>query len=154
VSDEIPRQAPAADEGHRPPRILLLDPDRRFARLLGSYLVAQGWQAKYMEDPRQALARLEKLQADLICIELVGPEPAGFDFVALLRRVPNPPPVVICTRFAAAASWDPETLCRLGVRALVARPNSFVEMDAVFRGCLAPHRQRCFPAEAEQGGVA
>ena len=98
--------------------------------------MANGWQAKHLKEPRLALARLEKLTPDLICLELVGPEPSGFDFVALLERLPSRPPVVICTRFAAAADWDPATLQSLGVRGLVVRPSSFVEMERLFRSCL------------------
>jgi len=134
--------------------MLILDPDRNFARLLGSYLVAQGWQAKHMEDPRKALARIEKLDPDLICLELVGPEPAGFDFVALLQRLGNPPPVVLCTRFAIAANWDKTTLQGLGVRALVTRPTSFVELDGLFRSCLTPEARAALtdaaPVELEE----
>ena len=134
--------------------MLILDPDRRFARLLGSYLVAQGWQAKHMEDSRRALARLEKLDPDLICLELEGPEPAGFDFVALLQRLGNPPPVVLCTRFATAANWDETTLQSLGVRAVVTRPTSFVELDELFRSCLSPEARTAFrdsaPVELEE----
>jgi len=125
--------------------VLIVDPDRSFARLLGSYLVAQGWQAKHLDEPRLALARLEKLDPDLICTELVGPEPAGFDFVALLQRLPEPPPVVICTRFAGAAEWNQATLRGLGVQSLVSRPASFEQIDALFRSHLSPEALAAFP---------
>ncbi len=142
-------RAPEAHPRKHPPRVLLLDQDRRFARLLGTYLVGRGWQAKHMEEPRQVLAQLDRLAPDLISIELVGPEPSGFDFVALLQRLPNAPPVVVCTRFAAAATWDHGTLARLGVAALVARPTSFSEVDAVFRSCLHPEALEAFPASED-----
>lgn len=147
MRDEIDIQGIAAPPRVHPPRILIVDPDMRFARLLGTFLVARGWQAKHLDHPREALARLDKLEPDLVCLELVGPEPAGFDFVALLQRLPSPPPVVICTRFAAAAGWDNELLARLGVRALVTRPSSFEAMDAIFRSCLAPEVFAAFPQD-------
>ncbi len=152
MNDDTP--ARASDPGRGQPRVLILDPDQRFARLLGSYLVANGWQAKHVDEPRMALARMEKLAPDLICIELVGPEPSGFDFVALLKRLPSAPPVVICTRFAAAAAWDPVTLQRLGVSGLVARPSKFPDMERLFRSCLPPRLAATLPppsALSEEG---
>jgi DNA-binding response OmpR family regulator len=141
-----PSNAPA---GRHPPRVLLLDSDRAFARLLGTYLVSRGWQAKHLDEPRAVLAKLDKLDPDLVCVELEGPEPSGFDFVALLRRLPHPPPVVICTRLTAAASWDHDTLLRLGVRALLTRPINFAEVDRIFRACLAPSALAAFPPAPE-----
>ena len=120
------------------PRLALVEPDGAFARLLGNWLVARGWQVKIFAHSRELLARAESLRPDLCCLSSDGPQPAGLELAALLARLPQAPPAVLCTRMGAAAAWSPEHVARLGLRAVIARPMPFPELEARLRAALQP----------------
>lgn len=115
---------------------MVVGPDQAFGRLLGTYLVARGWQVKVLEQPRELLQKLERLAPDLICLALDGAEPTGLELAALLRCMPAVPPLVICTPQQGAGDWPREELERLGICAVLTRPVPFAELERGLAGCL------------------
>ena len=130
---------PSVRLAKRAPRALLVEPDARFASLLDAYLSSRGWAVQRVDEPRDALARIEALRPDVVVVELVGPEPTGLHFAGLVALLPSPPPVVICTRLVAPQSWKRAALQQLGVHALVTRPAPFGDIERVFAKCVATH---------------
>src|SRR5688500_5976915 len=101
----------------RPRRVLLLDPDERFAKLLESYLEGHGWQVTWMDDGRRALASLEEIAPDAVLMELELPHLDGFELAQALAQHRTAPPIVVCTRAPRVRSWTKQTLAELGIEA-------------------------------------
>ena len=74
-------------------RVLLLDPDERFAKLLQSYLDGLGWQVIWMNDARRALATLEEHAPDAVLMELELPHLDGFELIEAFAEHRTSPPV-------------------------------------------------------------
>ncbi|MFH1463160.1 MAG: response regulator [Pseudomonadota bacterium] len=129
---------PVAPDGRAAPRLAVVGPDQAFGRLLGTYLVTRGWQVKVLEQPRELLQKLERLAPDLVCLALGGPDPAGLELVALLRCLPSPPPILICTPQLGARAWSRPALDALGVCAVLTRPVPFPALERALADCLPP----------------
>jgi DNA-binding response OmpR family regulator len=106
----------------RPRRVLLLDPDERFAKLLESYLDGHGWQVTWMDDGRRALAQLEQVAPDAVLMELDLPHVDALELVEAFGKHRTSPPIVVCTRAPRVRSWTKKTLGELGIEAALCRP--------------------------------
>jgi len=118
-------------------RILLVEPDMGFGRLLRDYLAGRGWSVTWVLKGREAIRRWSELSPDLLLTEIQGEDLDGFDLIDQIRRTAAPPPVVICTRLAGARSWDAEILAELGVAALKVRPLRFPELAELLERVIA-----------------
>lgn len=63
------------------PHILLVDDDRQVARYLKKALVDAGYTVTATNSVKQALASIQKRMPDLMVLDLMMPEPDGFDFL-------------------------------------------------------------------------
>ncbi len=117
-------------------RVLVVDPDERFGKLLKGYLEGRGWQVEWVSDGRKALARWREIGPDLVVAELQGEELDGFEFIETISRMPKAPPVVVCTRLGGVSAWTDQGLDVLGVRAVLARPIRFDELGATLESIL------------------
>jgi DNA-binding response OmpR family regulator len=103
-------------------RLLLLEPDPRFAKLVEGYLEARGWTVLWTEDGRQALARLQEIAPDAVLMELDLPHVDALELAHAIGQHPRSPPVVVCTRAPRVRSWSAITLAQLGLEAALCRP--------------------------------
>ena len=109
-------------------RVLLVDPDERFGRLLKGFLDGRGWQVEWVGDGRKALSRWKEIGPDLVVAELQGEDLDGFEFIETVSRMKKPPPIVVCTRLGGAHTWTPDALETLGVKGVVVRPIRFDQL--------------------------
>lgn len=103
-------------------KLLLVDPDARFARLLESWLEGEGWQVIWMSDGRQALSVLSSVAPDAVMTELDFPHVDAFELIEAIVRRPAAPPVIVCSRAPRVRSWTRRTLADLGVDHAICRP--------------------------------
>jgi DNA-binding response OmpR family regulator len=103
-------------------RVLLIDPDPRFAKLLESYLEGHGWQVIWMNEGRRALASLLEVSPDAVLMELELPHVDAFELVEAIGQHPTSPPIVVCTRAPRVRSWTKKTLAELRISAALCRP--------------------------------
>jgi DNA-binding NtrC family response regulator len=81
-------------------RILLVDDDETFLRVLGGVLAASGYSVLSAHSGAEALARLEKEPADVVLSDLVMPGMDGVELVGLLRDSHPGTPVLLMTAFS------------------------------------------------------
>jgi CheY-like chemotaxis protein len=117
-------------------RVLVVDPDERFGKLLKGYLEERGWQVEWVSDGRKALSRWREIGPDLVVTEIQGEELDGFEFIEAVGRMPKAPPVVVCTRMGGVTAWNDKSLESLGVVAILARPIRFPDLGATLEGIL------------------
>lgn len=142
-------------DGHR---LLLVDPDEVFSRLVTTWLDARGWAVTWHPRVRDALRHWDAVDPDVVVAELWGDDLDGFDLVEAVRRVPDPPPVLACTRAAGARAWTPDILQRVGLAAVVVRPVRFPLLEQALVAALppGPRPRRAGPplARAEPPGAS
>jgi CheY-like chemotaxis protein len=109
-------------------RALLVDPDVRFGLLLSRYLAEHGWELVAVPDGRDALQRWDEIRPSLVLSEIDGEDMDGLEFMAAVSRLPDPPPVVICTRSPGVRTWDETSLRSLGVASALVRPLLFADL--------------------------
>lgn len=123
-------------------RVLMVEPDMGFGRLLRDYLVSRGWSVTWILKGRDAIRRWPELSPDLLLTEIQGADLDGFDLIDQIRRTAAPPPIVVCTRLAGARAWSAETLGELGVAALRVRPLRFPELAELLEQVIAHDQGR------------
>lgn len=126
-------------QGHHPTtaRVLIVDPDVRFGLLLKGFLEGRGWKAEWVEDGRRALMHWDLYRPDMLITELQGKDMDGFELLDSVSRLPDAPPVVICTRLAGVESWTDDIFRKLGVRAVLVRPVRFPEVARTLEEVMA-----------------
>jgi CheY-like chemotaxis protein len=79
--------------------LLVIDDNRDFIQLVERFLTGTRYKTAAERDPHQALASAERLQAELILLDVMMPNVDGWEVLGRLRR--NPPtaeiPVIICS---------------------------------------------------------
>lgn len=118
-------------------RLLMVEPDEDFGRLVRDYLASRGWSISWVRDGRDAVRRWNDLAPDLLITELGAGDLDGFDLIDTIRRTAYPPPIVVLTRLAGARLWDAETLAELGISALRVRPLRFPELAQTLEDVIA-----------------
>jgi len=72
--------------GGKPKRVLLVEDDPDLARVMTETLTRQGIQTFHARSGREAVEMSQRLEPDLLVLDLVLPEGDGFTVVDLLRR--------------------------------------------------------------------
>jgi DNA-binding response OmpR family regulator len=137
--EALTQPKPAPDGGVR---ILHVEPDEAFAKLVRAYLGSKGWDVHWLDDGRKALAAWEDLAPDLLITELQGVDLDGFEFILEVSSMADPPGIVVCTDLVGASTWDAEALATLGVYAVLVRPIRFPELGATLTEALEATRRR------------
>ena len=109
--------------------ILVVDDDLETRQALAAFFEAKGYAVALADSARRGLEVIGEAWPDLIVLDLTMPEMSGWDFLAALRRIHNPAPVVIVFT-GIQAQVD-------GVAATVWKPNVEGLLQAVERH----HRQ-------------
>lgn len=126
------------------PRALIVDDNVFFARNLGAFLVAEGWDVQIANHALDALGRLKSgPQPHLLLLDLDLPDISGWGIYGELLLNPSFPkvPVLIVSR----ATWLPQNVPLTGILGMVEAPSSPSAWEH-FRGVVRP----ILTARAEQ----
>jgi len=77
------------------PRILIIDDDHTLIRLTEHILSKQGFDVLTALDGLEGLQKAQKEEPDLVILDIVMPEPDGFQVLELLRQRTNIPVIML-----------------------------------------------------------
>ncbi len=112
-------------------KILVVDDNRLLATILADHLIARGHEAIAAFDGHLAEIFCDRDCYDLIVIDMVLPEIDGVDLLERLRRKHHRCRAVVITGFCELLEKETERLEHLGVSAVLEKPFSFSEVDAI-----------------------
>ena len=90
--------APAANPADDAPHLLVVDDDRRIRALLSRFLLSEGYRVSTAETAREAWAKLEGLNFDLLIVDVMMPGENGFDFARAIRAGSAVPILMLTAR--------------------------------------------------------
>lgn len=134
----------------QPDRILIVDDDEEFARMLGEFLRRLGFQTFHAADGRAALQWLEQELPDLIVLDIMMPELDGLE---ALRRIRDERDVPIIMVTARGQARDRILGLELGADDYLAKPFDPNELAARIRAVLRRLRQAFRPRESVSVGL-
>ncbi|HET7224185.1 MAG TPA: response regulator transcription factor [Candidatus Eisenbacteria bacterium] len=120
-----------------PPRVLVVDDDRRVLELLDVALTSQGFRVLPAGDGDEALLRAHQDRPDLVVLDLRLPKKSGLDVVEGLRRDPQDPDVPILVVSALPEPDSRLEAFRRGADDYLAKPFSPRELVARLRRLLS-----------------
>jgi DNA-binding response OmpR family regulator len=124
--------------------ILVVDDDRDLRRLVGAYLEGEGYRVVVAANGREALFVARQERPDLIILDLMMPEMAGYDFMRVYGREADVPTILLTARLGE----DDKVLgLELGADDYVTKPFSLRELTARVRAVL--RRAGKGPVESE-----
>lgn len=128
-----------------PPRILVIDDDRKLSRLLIDYLRSNGLEADAAHDGARGLQRASTEPWNLIVLDVMLPEIDGFELLKRLRVSSNVPVLMLTARGAesdrisgldgGADDYVPKTA---SARELLARVNALLRRSTMTAPTSAP----------------
>lgn len=110
------RREPLPDNA---PHILVVDDDQRISRLLGRYLVENGFRVTVANDAEMARAHMRGLAFDLVILDVMMP---GEDGLSLARSLKGISDIPICMLTARAEASDRIIGLEIGVDDYIAKP--------------------------------
>lgn len=120
-----------------PARILILEDEPHVARLVAGVLEERGWQVERAEDGREGWARVQRdPRVDLVITDLRMPYLDGFEFLELLRTLPETsrPPCLVLTGVGNAR--DLRMAMALGAAGVMTKPLRALEVLEAVRDTL------------------
>jgi diguanylate cyclase (GGDEF)-like protein len=103
-------------------RVLVVDDARTVRRLLSGFLRRAGYQVLAAGDGEEALARLSQRPIDVVITDLNMPRLNGLDLLAAVRRMDQPPEVIILTGTHAEDIQAAVRALRLGAHDYLTKP--------------------------------
>ena len=132
-------------------RVLLVEDDDSFRRILGEVLAAQGYRVSASPDARHALDTLQGQAVDLVVTDLDMPSMRGTELLARLREAFPALPVVVITAFGTVE--NAVELTRAGAADFLAKPfRTSALLDTIRRVLDATREQRAHAREARALG--
>ncbi|MCY1021264.1 response regulator [Pyxidicoccus sp. MSG2] len=134
------------------PRALIVDDNVFFARNLGAFLEAEGWDVQIVNHALHALGTLKSgPPPHLLMLDLDLPDISGWGIYGELLLNPAFPkvPVIIVSR----ATWLPQDVPLSGILAMVEAPSSPSAWEH-FRGVVRPILQARAEQVRSDGGLA
>ncbi len=89
---------PAANPADDAPHLLVVDDDRRIRALLLRFLQGEGYRVTTAETAREARAKLESLDFDLLILDVMMPGENGFDLARAIRAGSTVPILMLTAR--------------------------------------------------------
>jgi DNA-binding response OmpR family regulator len=123
---------PLGERG-RARRVLVVEDDQNFARVMRDNLAFDGFDVEWAADGDAALAALQSRQPDLILLDLMLPKLDGFSLCPLLRRHGRIPIIIVTARGQKA---DKLRGLELGADDYITKPFDLDEMLARVRAVL------------------
>ncbi len=87
---------------HQAPHVLIVEDDPAISRLLEALLSSAGYRVQAVAEGGAALAHCAQARPGAVFLDLTLPDISGWDLLARLRALPDPPPVVVLTADTAA----------------------------------------------------
>lgn len=119
-----------------PVRILVVDDYPDTARSLAVILETQGYEAKALTDPREAIAVAKDFRPAVACLDIGMPALDGFQLARLFRSDPDLRSVCLI----AISAWDDEITRRrtaeCGFQAHALKPVKFEALSDLIARCL------------------
>jgi DNA-binding response OmpR family regulator len=96
-----------AASGKPPVRVLVADDSDLLVGLIASWLESEGYAVLTATTGQQALDVAAVHRPDVVLLDLIMPQPDGFEVCAKLKRLPQPPEIILMTGVS-----DPQHLNR------------------------------------------
>jgi two-component system, OmpR family, phosphate regulon response regulator OmpR len=80
------------------PHVLVVDDDRRIRALLSRFLMGEGYRVTTAQTAREARAKLDSLNFDLLILDVMMPGENGFDLAGAIRRESSVPILMLTAR--------------------------------------------------------
>jgi two-component system response regulator AtoC len=129
-------------------RVLVIEDDDGARDALCEYLAAAGWTPRPARGGAEALASAERERPDAVLLDLVIPEPDGFEVLRRLREREPALPVIVMSGISETESVV--RAMKLGARDYLPKPFEVHELDLVLRRALERPGRR---AEAGPGAA-
>lgn len=121
-----------------PEKILIVDDDEEFGRMLGEFLARQGFVPSCAGNGREALQRLETSTPDLVVLDIMMPEIDGLEALRAIRSEREIPIIMVTARGQA---HDRILGLELGADDYLPKPFDPSELAARIRAVLRRFRQ-------------
>jgi DNA-binding response OmpR family regulator len=125
--------------------ILVVDDEPRYLRLVEANLLPEGYQVILASDGNQALDLVVKKHPNLILLDVMMPEPNGFEVLFRLREFTNTPVIIVTAR---GNEIDRVKGLDLGADDYIVKPFSAVELLARVRAVLRRAQNVSFQMES------
>lgn len=114
-------------------RILVIDDEEAIGNVIKDYLEAQGYEVFWAEDGLSAIDMFQRINPDLIILDLMLPGKSGFDVCKELRKDSNVPVIMLT---AKSDEIDRVLGLELGADDYVTKPFSLRELAARVKAVL------------------
>jgi DNA-binding NtrC family response regulator len=131
-------------------RVLVVDDDNLLRRLVVEQLSRSGFDAIQAANGRQALEALRESDYDVVLLDIMMPEISGLETLREIRKLDDPPEVVMLTADASLATGL--EAMRFGAYDYLTKPAPLDEMEAVIRK--ADEKRRLVKQNASLRAVA
>jgi len=135
---------------NRKVRVLVVDDDNLLRRLVVEQLSRSGFDAVPAANGRQALESLRESDYDVVLLDITMPEISGLETLREIRKLDDPPEVVMLTADASLATGL--EAMRFGAYDYLTKPAPLDEMEAVIRK--ADEKRRLVKQNASLRAVA
>jgi two-component system response regulator AtoC len=112
-------------------RVMIVDDEANFRRLLLRELERRGHQARGAKDGMEALEEFQRSPADVVLLDLKMPGLGGIEVMQRLREVAEPPEVIVMTGYASVQTAI--EAMKLGAYDYVTKPCKIEKLDLVIR---------------------
>jgi len=114
-----------------PIRVLVVDDEANFRKLLVRELERRGHEARSAEGGAEALQSLENDSADVLLLDIKMPGMGGIDVMRRLQEGPRPPEVIVMTGYASIPTAI--EAMKLGAYDYVTKPCKIEKLDLLIR---------------------
>lgn len=80
-----------------PKRVLVIDDEAKFGRLVAGFLTGRGYQTSVASNTDEALETLEGFGPEIVLLDVRMPGLSGLELLKRIRAVPVPPRVIMVT---------------------------------------------------------
>ncbi len=123
--------------GNKKQTALLVEDDPALRKLVLNYLSLMGFDVLEAPDGRTAMKRLNELQPDLVCLDLMLPESSGYDVCEFMRKTPALQNVPVVMMSARTLPEDRAIAEEVGVNAYLIKPFTRAQFTQQIRDVLA-----------------
>lgn len=124
----------------KPYSILVVDDDNYIRLFLQETLVSKGYQVELAEDGVAALAKVKSMPPDLVLTDLKMPRKDGLELLQDVRRLNNPPGVIIITAYGTIETAV--EAMKHGAFDYLTKPFSITEIESRLRRYFEIHSLR------------
>src|SRR3989454_8516424 len=131
-------------------RVLVIDDDSLLRKLVAEQLSRSDFEAEPAASAREALARLNEADYDVVLLDIMMPDLSGLDALREIRKFEDPPEVVMLTADTSLATGI--EAMRHGAYDYLTKPATLDEMETVIRK--ADEKRRLLKQNASLRSVA